>query len=111
MAVVKEVQGKMLDYVILTANQVLNCDDPELLIKEQEEKREIFGLDDGHYLCHFFSSSFFDERTDHYTIDDAIQCLAIKEGYDMVQFSNGNIGFIAYYDNKVNGFEIIDREV
>ena len=101
----------MLDYVILTAHQVSNCDDPELIVAEQEEKRKIFGLDDRHYLCHFFDSSFFNVRTDYHTIDDAIQYLAIKEGYDMVQFSNGNIGFVAYYGREVNGFEIIDREM
>lgn len=101
----------MLDYTILTAHQASNCDDPDLIVAEQEEKREVFGLDDRHYLCHFFNSNFFDEQTDHYTIDDAIQYLAIKEGYDMVQFSNGNIGFVAYYGSEVNGFEIIDREM
>lgn len=29
----------------------------------------------------------------------------------MVQFSNGNFGFVAYYGSEVNGFEILDREV
>lgn len=40
-------------------------------------------------------------------IEFAIQHLAIKEGYDMVQFSNGNYGFVAYYNGVPNGFEII----
>ena len=40
-------------------------------------------------------------------IDDAIQCLAIKDGVDMVQFSNGNYGFVAYYSGDTNGFEVI----
>lgn len=98
----------MLDFVVLTAHQVSNCcDDPEKIIAEQEEKREVFGLaDDDLYFCKFTNghSGFF-------TLDEAIQYLDIKEGFDMVQFSNGNLGFIAYYDGMPNGFEILDREV
>ena len=103
----------MLDFTVITKHQVSNCcDDPEKIIAEQEEKRKVFGLnDDEYYLCHFFNSSFFFEATDYYTIDNAIPCLAIKEGFDMVQFSNGNLGFVAYYNGEANGFEIIDREV
>ena len=40
-------------------------------------------------------------------IEFAIQHLAIKEGYDMGQLSNGNYGFVAYYNGVPNGFEII----
>ena len=40
-------------------------------------------------------------------IDNAIEHLASKDGVDMVQFSNGNYGFVAYYNGKVNGFEVI----
>ena len=103
----------MLNFTVITKHQVSNCcDDPEKIIAEQEEKREIFGIvDDDQYLCHFFNSKFSNGRTAYYTIDDAIQCLAIKEGFDMVQFSNGNLGFVAFYDGTPNGFEIIDREV
>ena len=103
----------MLDFTVITKHQVSNCcDNPEKIIAEQEEKRKVFGLvDDEQYLCHFFESKFSNGRTAYYTIDDAIQCLAIKEGYDMVQFSNGNFGFVAYYGSEVNGFEILDREV
>lgn len=103
----------MLDFTVITKHQVSNCcDDPEKIIAEQEEKRKVFGLvDDEQYLCHFFESKFSNGRIAYYTIDDAIQYLAIKDGFDIVQFSNGNLGFVAYYDGVPNGFEIIDREV
>ena len=97
----------MLDYTVITKHQVSNCDDPEKIITEQEEKRKVFGLaDDNLYLC-----KFSNKHLGFFTIDDAIQHLDIKEGFDMVQFSNGNIGFVAYYDGMPNGFEILDREV
>ena len=97
----------MLNFTVITKHQVLNCcDDPEKIIAEQEEKREIFGLNDDLYFCKFTNG-----HTGFFTIDEAIQRLDIKEGFDMVQFSNGNLGFVAYYDGVPNGFEIIDREV
>jgi hypothetical protein len=41
-------------------------------------------------------------------IDDAVQALALKDGSDLVQFKNGNIGFVGYYnDYKNNAFEIL----
>ena len=96
----------MLDYIIITKNRVYESE-PEEIVYEQEEKRNILGLNNGSYICHFFDSPWFDEDTIVMDIDDAIQCLAIKDGVDMVQFSNGNYGFIAYYNGKVNGFEVI----
>jgi len=39
--------------------------------------------------------------------DDAIQHLAIKDGYDLIQFENGNYGYVAYYNGIENGFEIL----
>ena len=98
----------MLDFTVITKHQVSNsCDYPEKIVAEQEEKRKVFGLnDDDLYFCKFTNG-----HTGFFTIDEAIQHLAIKEGFDMVQFSNGNLGFVAYYDGEANGFEILDREV
>ena len=96
----------MLDYTIITRNRVYESE-PEDMVREQEEKRNILGLNNGSYICHFFDSAWFDEGTIEMDIDDAIQCLAIKDGVDMVQFSNGNYGFVAYYNGRVNGFEVI----
>lgn len=44
-------------------------------------------------------------------IDSCIQYLAIKDGFDLVRFSNGNLGFVAYYNGYENGFEIIPTEM
>ena len=96
----------MLDYTIITRNRVYESE-PEDIVREQEEKRNILGLNNGSYICHFFDSAWFDEETIEMDIDDAIQCLAIKDGVDMVQFINGNYGFVAYYSGETNGFEVI----
>lgn len=104
-------------YSRLTKESVLNILDTEdyeteidKLIEEQHEKLKIFGYEDTYesmHLIHFFNSVFFDEQTREMTIYDAIQCLAIKEGYDLVSFENGNKGYVAYYNTYENGFEII----
>ena len=96
----------MLDYTIITHNRVYESE-PEDIVREQEEKRNILGLNNKNYICHFFDSAWFDEETIEMDIDDAIQCLAIKDGVDMVQFSNRNYGFVAYYSGDTNGFEVI----
>ena len=96
----------MLDYTIITRNRVYESE-PEDIVREQEEKRNILGLNNGNYIYHFFDSAWFDEEIIEMDIDDAIQCLAIKDGVDMVQFSNGNYGFVAYYSGDTNGFEVI----
>lgn len=97
---------KMQTYQIITRNRV-DESEPEDIIREQNEKRKILGLGDGNYICHFFDSGFATEKIIETQIDNAIQMLAIKEGYDLVQFENGNYGFVAYYDGEANGFEII----
>lgn len=93
-------------YVIITKNQVSNSE-PEKIVEEQEEKRRILGLDKDHYICHFFDSPYSNNSTEETSIEEAIQRLAIKDGYDMVQFQNGNYGFVAYYNGVVNGFEVV----
>lgn len=96
----------MLEYTIITKHRVYESNLEEI-VKEQEEKRKILGLNGASYLCHFFNSVFFNDTITTVDIDTAIQCLAIKDGVDMVQYSNGNYGFVAYYSGCVNGFEII----
>lgn len=59
------------------------------------------------YKLHFFASPYTNEGTADLNIDEGIQALAIKDGVDIVRYGNGNIGFIAYYNGNVNGFEII----
>lgn len=96
----------MPSFFIITKNRVY-VSEPEDIIAEQREKKKILGLDGDAYLCHFFNCPFFNEFTLVTDINNAIQNLAIKDGVDMVQFHNGNYGFVAYYNGCVNGFEII----
>lgn len=56
---------------------------------------------------HFFDSPFCDEETMEIDPYSAIDFLAIKDGADLVRYENGNVGFVAYYNGNVNGFEII----
>ena len=84
----------------------------EDLIEEQNEKLKEYGYVNDYstgYVCHFFNSAFGNECTTIDTLDDAIQCLAIKEGVDLVKFTNGKIGYVAYYGTEENGFEILRR--
>lgn len=106
----------MKRYVIITKHQVYGDYDPEdereveLRYEEQVSKLETLGFKykwGTNYLCHFFDSVFFDEDTNITSIPEAIEYLAIKDGVDLVQFSNGNYGFVAYYNGYKNGFEII----
>ena len=58
-------------------------------------------------LIHFFESDFHNDRTIWITVHEAIDALAIKDLCDLVQFDNGNYGFVATYGEIQNGFEII----
>lgn len=92
------------DYTIITKNRVLDNDLRDVL-KEQNEKREILGLNENNYICHFFNSG--PEYKLVSDIDEATQYLEIKDGADMAQFSNGNYGFVAYCNGRKDAFEII----
>ena len=92
------------DYMIITRNRVLE-DDIEDVLKEQNEKREILGLNEEDYICHFFSAG--PEYKLVSNVDEATEYLNMKEGADLVQFCNGNYGFVAYCGEKKDAFEII----
>ena len=100
------------NYKVLTNVSVIDMEDEPSgeFFAEQDNVLKTMGITNDWqvtYLVHFFNSSFFDESVAFMDIADAIECLAIKEGADVVQFENGNIGFVAYYGNEVNGFEVI----
>lgn len=59
------------------------------------------------YLLHFFDSAFFDDCYLGLTLYNGIERLAIKDGYDIVEYENGNIGFVGYNNGYYSGFEII----
>jgi len=100
-------------YTIITSKAALNIADTTEarleLIEEQNSKLESLGYNlNGVYVAHFFESAFIHEKTDSDTLSELAQKLATKEGYDLVQFENGKIGFVAYYGNEENGFEIVN---
>lgn len=62
------------------------------------------------YAIHFFDSKFMDENTMETEIHEGLEYLAIKDGADLVQYDNGNYGFVAYENGVENGFEILNIE-
>ena len=106
-------------YKILTSKSVLNipydsdsqyekeCDE---LVTEQYEivgnKLNFLNI----YRIHFFDSPYTSETVRELYIFGAIEHLAIKDGYDLVQYENGNYGYVAYYNGIENGFEILEEE-
>lgn len=102
----------MLKFTVLTDKSTLDVEpDCRREVADQQDAilSELGYINDGktRYKEHFFESPFFDEQTRNLVLDDAIQCLAIKDGVDLVRFENKNIGFVAYYNGHENGFEII----
>jgi hypothetical protein len=86
----------------------------EELVKEQSEylAKEITTKN---VIIHFLEDTHFcDDKYEYVSkedIDEYIQYLAIKDGVNLVRFSNGNLGFVAYYNGHENGFEIIPTEM
>ena len=110
---------KLPKFKVLTGKSVLdipyenaeqNERDCETLVKEQDEilkaNRFVF---DKKYKVHLFDSRYRNGTYICEEINEAIQYLSIKDGYDLVRFENGNIGFVAYYNGTENGFEILSE--
>lgn len=94
---------------ILTTKSLYEMDTDELsaLWNEQNCVLEKMGYD----LHSEYIIKFGQQKHAHLlTIDEAIQCLALKDGCDLVKFENGNIGFVGYYNGfslDENHFEIL----
>jgi hypothetical protein len=75
------------------------------LVKEQDEMLDSLGYvlgDD--YIVEFLDST----RLINDDIASSIERLAIKDGYDLVRFKDGSIGFVGYYNGfKNNAFKIL----
>lgn len=113
----------MMKYEILTSEDIteVSCEDfatmdeyqnhLEELTEEGYEILEKFGYefnDSDVYVVHFLDGN---ERTalQEMTLCDAVGSLAVKEGYNLVKYENGNVGYIAIYGSNENGFEIIGK--
>lgn len=111
------------NYEIVTKRKLYDyCDIPEE--KEEKFREELWEeqleflkkeITTGNVIIHFIEDSHFCDDFYRYAatteIDEYIQYLAIKDGCDLVRFSNGNLGFVAYYNGHKNGFEIIATEM
>lgn len=110
---------KLPKFKVLTKMSVLdisyetekqNQRDLTALVEEQNEILEKKRFDfNKYYKVHFYDSYYTNDCTTEMCIHDAVQCLAIKDGYDLVLFENGNYGFVAYYNGNDNGFEILSK--
>lgn len=105
----------MEKYKILTKSSVLEIQDQigDLSNDLQQQAlqdlyEEQFNFINGEYfVIHFIEDENYinENYTTTNNLDDTIQRLAIKEGIDIVQFDNGNMGFMAYYNGNENAFE------
>ena len=98
-------------FKVATSVSMLDINDDEekimALVEEQNAILEKRGYKDN-YKCELLRNN------KHYRydcIDDAIQGLALKDGCDLVEFENGNLGFVGYYHGfDENWFEIVSTE-
>lgn len=63
------------------------------------------------YACEFWESKRSETETRVVTIYDAIEMLALKEGTDVVEYEDGNIGIVGYCNRWENGFKILGEVV
>lgn len=104
-----------MEYKILTSRSVMDIpyEDEEqnererFALIEEQEKIVAEKCPSDYYKCHFIEDPYFmNDRVNYvYDLDQAIECLAIKDGVDLVQFKNGKLGYVAYYNGHENMFE------
>lgn len=111
------------NYEIVTKRKLYDyCDLPESeeeRFREQlfEEQTEFVAneIQTDNVIIHFIEDTAFQDEAYEYAdkedIDEMIQYLAIKDGVDLVRFSNGNLGYVAYYNGYENAFEIMPTEM
>lgn len=108
-AINQEGRRVSLPFRILTKKSVLDIecneaynDELEALYNEQMSVLEQLGYD--YYLDYITIYGNHNRKVEvdgFYTMDEAVQGLALKDGADLVEFENGCIGFVGYY----NGFD------
>jgi hypothetical protein len=93
---------------ILYENDKQYTDECTELIQEQDVILKANGFEfDKRYKIHLLDDRYKKEMIINEEINEAVQYLSIKDGYDLVKFENGNYGFVAYYNGTENGFEIL----
>lgn len=108
---------KIPAFKVLTKKSVMDLtetEDKEMLYEEQNKHfKAMFENGNESVIYHTFNSSFSDDEEDEGNANDfdfQIQCLALKDGVDLVRFENGNVGFVSYCNKCMDAFEIIRKE-
>lgn len=87
--------------------------DREKLIEEQDNiLKQAYGKSwfvEPFYMIRHKSDWIKEEYAVFWDIDDAINCLAIKDGADLIRFENGNLGYVAYYNGMKDIIEFVAR--
>lgn len=111
------------NYTIVTQWKLYDyCDIPEI---DEEKFREqlweeltnfvVKEITTDNVIIHFIEDTHYIDECYKYTsskeIEEYIQYLAVKDGVNLVRFSNGNLGYVAYYSGHENAFEIIPTEM
>lgn len=116
-------QGTYQNYEIVTQRKLYDYldipEDEEEKFREElcEEQLEFIEkeITTENVIIHFIEDPHYIYESYHYdskaNIDEYVQWLAVKDGLDLVRFSNGNLGYVAYYNGHQNAFEIIQTEM
>ena len=100
-------------YRILTKRSTREYEEQDELLHIMDEQEDILiakGVDHygRMYLIHRFESIFANEETYGEYIENAVESTMQKEGLDLVQFDNGNIGYVGYsHGIEYDAFEIL----
>ena len=94
----------MKSYVILTTRSILD-DLTEAELERVISEQDLFLYQD-HFAVHVLESKYTDDRylvTED--LKDAIEHLAVKDGIDVVRFSDDTLGIIGYYNGTRTALE------
>lgn len=102
-----------MKWTVTTRTSVLETSDDDRSELYAEQNAIIENAYKGKVLVHFFEDDhYLNEGVQSLNVSEilteATDYLAIKDGYDVVKFDNGNLGVVAYYNGNQNGFEIIE---
>ena len=102
---------KLYDYTFMTEEQEEIF--REELAKEQDavlkQTLEEYDWHDTFYCIRHKSTWIKEDYSVFWSIDDAINCLAVKDGIDLVRFENGNLGYVGYYNGRRDIVEIVAK--